>query len=400
MNRQQKRALNSKMGKAMEEEVKLYNKDSTSLTPKKLSKFSRIAGFVREWAKDNAFFERLWRTVEDMGIKAKRIQANYQRIMRTYNNIIKDDALREALYRAQAISTFFPDQRFVPDAEGRIIFRAPMDASPENSPEGLEISPGEVIILEGDAAQAYVDYQKAMMYMAKEQIRGMIAGGYVEQIKVAIEKLNAHKGRAISEVYVPNFPPNMTNDMIENMEYGEVIQLVKGLRRLVENSDAEFIDRSALTADELSDVVSLIGDNTTGLTKLAGELRNFEDFKKADYVPLMRYGKFVVTIVDKSQEQYLKATAKDKGAFKYKGELVTLNPKYILRRQHYESSRAADEARQKYISQYRDDVGVEVNPTIELDADKLKEQLEQKFSFEKTIIGQSIWLHGCKVRIT
>ena len=377
MNRQQKRALNSKMGKAMEEEVKLYNKDSTSLTPKKLSKFSRIAGFVREWAKDNAFFERLWRTVEDMGVKAKKIQANYQRIMRTYNNIIKDDALREALYRAQAISTFFPDQRFVPDAEGRIIFRAPMDASPENSPEGLEISPGEVIILEGDAAQAYVDYQKAMMFMAKEQIRGMIAGGYVEQIKAAIEKLNAHKGRAISEVYVPNFPPNMTNNMIENMEYGEVIQLVKGLRRLVENSDAEFIDRSALTADELSDIVSLIGDNTTGLTKLAGELRNFEDFKKADYVPLMRYGKFVVTIVDKSQEQYLKATAKDKGAFKYKGKLVTLNPKYILRRQHYESSRAADEARQKYISQYRDDVGVEVNPTIELDADKLKEQLEQ-----------------------
>jgi hypothetical protein len=39
MNRQQRRALNAKMGKAMDEEVKLYDKDSTTLTPTKLSKF-------------------------------------------------------------------------------------------------------------------------------------------------------------------------------------------------------------------------------------------------------------------------------------------------------------------------------------------------------------------------
>ena len=387
MNRQQRRALNAKMGKAMDEEVKLYNKDSTSLTPNKLSKFSRIAGFIREWAKDNAFFERVWRTVEDMGIKAKRIQANYQRILLTYNSIIQDDVLREALYRAQAISTYFPDQRFAPDAEGRIIFRAPMDASPENSPEGLEISPGEVIILEGDAAQAYVDYQKAMMYMGKEQIRGMIAGGYVDQIKLAIEKLNAHKGIAISEVYVPNFPPNMTNEMIENMEYGEVIQLVKGLRRLIENSDAEFIDRSALTSQEMAEIRNLLGDTGAtvprargdiGLIKLAGELRKFEDFKKADYVPLMRYGKFAVTIIDKNQEQYLKAKSTDKGAFKLsEGRYVTLNPKYLLRRQHYETAKQADEARQKYISQYRDNTGVEVKPTLELSEDNLKKQLRE-----------------------
>ena len=386
MNRQQRRALNAKMGKAMDEEVKLYNKDTTTLTPNKLSKFSRIAGFIREWAKDNAFFERVWRVVEDMGIKAKRIQANYQRILNNYNNIIKDDVLREAIYRAQAISTYFPDQRFTMDADGRIIFRAPMDASPANSPEGLEISPGEVIILEGDAAQAYMDYQRAMMYMAKEQVRGMIAGGYVEQIKSAINKLNFHKGRALSEVYVPNFPPNMTNDMIENMEYGEVVQLVNGLRRLLENTDAEFVDRSALTAQEIAEIQSILGvdDNMVvtdraqvGLIKLTGQLKKFEDFKRADYVPLMRYGKFVITIIDKNQEQYLDAQATDQGAFKYKGKYVTLNPKYLLRRQHYETRKEADEARARFTSEYREDVGVEVRPIMELNEDKLKEQLRQ-----------------------
>jgi hypothetical protein len=35
-----------------------------------------------------------------------------------------------------------------------------------------------------------MDYQRAMMYMAKEQVRGMIAGGYVEQIKSAINNMN------------------------------------------------------------------------------------------------------------------------------------------------------------------------------------------------------------------
>ena len=386
MNRQQRRALNAKMGKAMDEEVKLYNKDTTILTPKKLSLFSRIAGFIREWAKDNAYFERVWRVIEDMTIKAKRIQANYQRILNNYNRIIQDDVLRELIYRAQAISTYYPDQKFTMDAEGRIIFRAPMDASPANSPEGLEISPGEVIILEGDAAQAYMDYQRAMLYMAKEQVRGMIAGGYVEQIKSAINKLNFHKGVALSEAYVPNFPPDMTNEMIENMEYGEVIQLVKGLRRLLENSDAEFVDRSALTPIEIAEIQSLLGiDNNevvtdraqVGLVKLAAQLKKFEDFKRADYVPLMRYGKFVVSIVDKNQEQYNKAKATDKGAFKYKGKWVTLNPKYLLRRQHYETKKEADEARARFTSQYRDDVGVEIRPVMELNEDKLKEQLRQ-----------------------
>ena len=386
MNRQQRRALNAKMGKAMDEEVKLYDKDTTTLTPNKLSKFSRIAGFIREWAKDNAFFERVWRAIEDMTIKAKRIQANYQRILNNYNRIIQDDVLRELIYRAQAISTYYPDQRFTMDADGRIIFRAPMDASPENSPEGLEISPGEVIILEGDAAQAYMDYQRAMMYMAKEQIRGMIAGGYVEQIKSAINKLNFHKGVALSEAYVPNFPPDMTNEMIENMEYGEVIQLVKGLRRLLENSDAEFVDRSALTPIEIAEIQSILGvdDNMVvtdraqvGLVKLAAQLKKFEDFKRADYVPLMRYGKFVITIIDKNQEQYLNAKATDQGAFKYKGKYVILNPKYMLRRQHYETKREADEARARFTSQYREDVGVEVRPVMELNEDKLKEQLRQ-----------------------
>jgi hypothetical protein len=386
MNRQQRRALNAKMGKAMDEEVKLYDKDTTTLTPTKLSKFSRIAGFIREWAKDNAFFERVWRAIEDMTIKAKRIQANYQRILNNYNRIIQDDVLRELIYRAQAISTYYPDQRFTMDADGRIIFRAPMDASPENSPEGLEISPGEVIILEGDAAQAYMDYQRAMMYMAKEQIRGMIAGGYVEQIKSAINKLNFHKGVALSEAYVPNFPPDMTNEMIENMEYGEVIQLVKGLRRLLENSDAEFVDRSALTPIEIAEIQSILGvdDNMVvtdraqvGLVKLAAQLKKFEDFKRADYVPLMRYGKFVITIIDKNQEQYLNAKATDQGAFKYKGKYVILNPKYMLRRQHYETKREADEARARFTSQYRENVGVEVRPVMELNEDKLKEQLRQ-----------------------
>ena len=162
---------------------------------------------------------------------------------------------------------------------------------------------------------AFVTLTVAMMYMAKEQVRGMIAGGYVEQIKSAINKLNFHKGVALSEVYVPNFSLNMTNDMIESMEYGEVIQLVNGLRRLLENTDAEFVDRSALTTQEIAEIQTILGDDTSGLVKLTGELRSFEDFKKADYVPLMRYGKFVITIVDKEQKQYLDAQATDKGAF-------------------------------------------------------------------------------------
>ena len=397
-NRQQERALDSKTTKEMNEEKKTWSKDNSTMDMPKLARWSRIIGFVREWAIDNPLFERVWSTIEKLGIKAKRIQATFHAMMRNYNGLIKDPIMREMIYRAQIISQYYPNQKFRRDEEGRIIFRAPMDIKPEDSPEGIEIQAGEMIILDGDAALAYEQYQAAMLFIGREQIKGMIAGGYLDQLKEAINIINFHKGRAISEVYVPDLVDAQGNEIktdqqIEELTYEQVQGIVGALRRLLENSafDADFMDRSALTQMELNRITNLLGVDPVsqmpkrtkkknklgvGLLSLQNQMRQFEEFRLGgDYVPLMRFGNYSITIVDTSEEQYISAQPTEQGAMEVKGKVVKLNPKHILRRQHFETEREAEEGRTRYINQYRDQADVEVRGVVEVTADNVKEQL-------------------------
>ena len=399
MNRQQRRSLAARQKKAMNENVKLYGKDNSTMTMPKLALWSRIIGFVREWAIDNPIFERLWTVVENMGVKAKRIQATFHRMMLNYNALIKDPIMREAMYRAQIISQFYPNQKFRRDQDGRIIFRAPNDIKPEDSPEGIEIQPGEVIILDGDAALAYEQFQASMLFMGREQIKGAIAGGYLDQLKEAINIINFHKGTALSEVYAPTLVDKNGNEIntsnknideqLEELTYAQMQSIMQSLRHLLDGSDAEFYNRTALTKEALQNIRKIIGiDETglplrnskgiigTGLLSLQDQMRQFEEFRLGgDYVPLMRFGNYSITIINTSEEQYLEAKETTDGAFKYKGKWVTLNPNYIVRRQHYESEKEAEEARGKFMTQYSGNADIEVRPVLELTAENIKEQI-------------------------
>ena len=387
MNRQQKRALNAKMGKAIEEAEKVYSKDNTTMSMPKMSLIHRIAGFVRTWAKDNPLFERVWRVIEDMNTKAKQIQNTYQNILFRYSKMIQDPAMREALYRAQVISQYYPNRTFRPDQDGRIIFRMPMDFDSRNSPTGLPMTAGEVIILEGDLAQAYVEYQVAETFLAKEQIKAMITGGYLDQLKSAVEILKFHEGKALSSVYIPDLSNLNTDEELENITYQQMTGIISGLRRLLENKDAEFIDRSALTPSAIKDIEGILGVDPVagqpkatadlGLLKLHSQMRKFEEFKQSDYVPLSRFGDYVVSIVNNNEPQYLDATADDQGAMRVKGKLVKLNPAYLIRREHFETRREAEEARSKFINDWREDTGVEVRGVQEISQLNIKEQLEK-----------------------
>ena len=387
MNRQQKRALNAKMGKAMEENKKTYSKDNTTMDMPKMSLMHRIAGFVRTWAKDNPLFERVWRSIENMNTKAKQIQNTYQNILFRYSKMIEDPAMREALYRAQVISQYYPNRTFRPDQDGRIIFRMPMDFDSRNSPTGLPMTAGELIILEGDLAQAYVEYQVAETFLAKEQIKGMIAGGYLEQLKSAVETLKFHEGKALSSVYMPDLSNLNTDEELENITYQQMTGIISALRRILENRDAEFVDRSALTPSAIKEIQSILGVDPIaeqpkatadlGLIKLHSQMTKFEEFKQSDYAPLSRFGDYVVTIVNNNEPQYLDATATEQGAMKVKGKFVKLNPAYLIRREHFETKKEADAARIKFISDWREDTGVEVRNVQEISQLNIKEKLEK-----------------------
>ena len=230
MNRQQKRALDAKMGS-------IADVPPSSNETKNLSRFSRFIGFVREWAKDNKFFAALYDVVNSMQIKAQDLQGRFERRLFKYRAVVSDPALRELMYRAQAISQFYPNQKFTMNENGQIIFKAPMNVS--DGPKDLNIEPGETIILEGDLALAYVEYQGAIDFLVAEKMKGVIAGGYIDNLREGIRLINHYKGITLPLAWAPEFSNDMTDDQIESLQHADIVSIVKALRILRNNIKAE-----------------------------------------------------------------------------------------------------------------------------------------------------------------
>ena len=356
MNRQQERALNAKMGS-------IADVPPSSNETKNLGRFSRFIGFVREWAKDNKFFAALYDVVNEMQIKAQDLQGRFERMLFKYRAVVSDPALRELMYRAQAISQFYPNQKFTMNENGQIIFKAPMNVS--DGPKDLNIEPGETIILEGDLALAYVEYQGAIDFLVAEKMKGVIAGGYIDNLRAGIRLINHHKGVTLALGWAPDLSNDITDDQIESLQHAQIVSIIKALRVLRDNLKAEekatqmvlpLIPSFVFDAEsEIHSIEDILGvdanetpkdSNQIGLYRLDSEFAKYEEWKKGDYVPLMRYGKYFVAVINKNEKEYIDAKVGEYGSFERKvgkkTKLVKHNPKYLLNYQMFENKAEAE----------------------------------------------------------
>ncbi|HAT65655.1 MAG TPA: hypothetical protein DCS66_13840, partial [Flavobacteriaceae bacterium] len=162
LNRQQLKIVRKRVETA-QQKIDTSTDEKAEFKGPTLSWFSRWLGSMREWAGDNLPMAKLFTIIRTMEEKMKMLQGIYSSKLALYRYLVEQNpAASIAIRKAQAISQWYQTQnqgmKWVKDSNGQLVFRAPMDY--KGGPNDLDIQPGEVVILEGDIADAFLQYDK------------------------------------------------------------------------------------------------------------------------------------------------------------------------------------------------------------------------------------------------
>ena len=317
LNRQQERDLNRR-AMAAKQGVDKSTDAGANFGGKALSWINRWFGAMREWSVNNLPFAELFTIMQTMNYKAQGLQAQLTNELALYRAIVDSDPEIALLMRkAQALSQHYQDQgrgmKFFKNENGQIIISAPMDF--KGGPKDIDIQPGETIILEGDVADAFLQYDKVMDKALTEIRKGLIAGTYADELVEAITMLNkidrveleAEGQQFIQENWAQR---NLSTTELEELTGADVEAIVKGLltqatrisvigppTRGVNELDKKEIQRLRAMAGFLPNG-KVNTESQNGLGRLMQELKKYDRMREGTYVPFMRFGKFYIKVVN------------------------------------------------------------------------------------------------------
>lgn len=316
LNRQQENESIRTVDKLIQDYTQLHMEGSKRTEDQQIEdmgKFNKIFSHVRIWSDNNPIFTPLYQTVQQREQFSARLQFEFQK--KLHDNFIpamRDTQTNINITKALEISSqvegiYRPDR---PISEGgRITFIAKQDGKGA----GSTVKKGDVVILEGDAAQAYMDVQAVLQTANKEIIRGLIANENIKpMIEFAINVLKINRPD-LAEITIGDNPTpvlSYTKEQMENIEYDELKFIVDAL-----NDPSTYLQPSGRYSRELAESVSQVLSkdiieraadgsilNTrqagTGLNALLKELATYKRFKQSDYIPLQRYGNYFIAVKD------------------------------------------------------------------------------------------------------
>jgi hypothetical protein len=404
LNRQQLKIVRKRVETA-QQKIDTSTDEKAEFKGPTLSWFSRWLGSMREWAGDNLPMAKLFTIIRTMDEKMKILQGIYSSKLALYRYLIEQNpAASIAIRKAQAISQWYQTQnqgmKWVKDSNGQLIFRAPMDY--KGGPNDLDIQPGEVVILEGDIASAFLQYDKVMDQMVGEIRKGLIAGTYAEPLREALEIIN--------KFYKQQIP--LSTDQIEDLTSSDVRSIITELRRisdilefqnnvpygpLTPEQIAMLIPTGELTKKEIQRMRSLSGFTATGkpnlkakdsLGNLLQELNMYEQFAQGTYVPLMRFGEYFIKVTNPNEPKELPSKKGAAGAFlNQEGKWVTKNDNYLLYYEQFESKRDAENKMGDIQAKYGDMEGAVVS-TVQKNTIKELKQIVRERGMGLVGIGQ------------
>jgi len=280
--------------KAIDESGKAADKvtdleDGETINLKDLGRAEKMMMHFRGIALRYPFLQKLWGAITRMEQKARGIQTQFAMQMRRYYDVVnRFEGAKEALAKAHIISQQEGAQaKYKKDAQGRIIFVSPKSIN-TGGDNPIIINEGEVVVLEGDVANVYVEAQAAIETVLKEHLKGTIASSFIPQLKSAIAILAQFDSEALITLGID--PETVTDNDIENFEYSQIKAIVDGLITIP----------MPFLVENMASISVLLGGTETNLNALLEQARQFEEFKKFDYVPLQRYGTHAITVRDKA----------------------------------------------------------------------------------------------------
>jgi hypothetical protein len=351
-------------GKA-EDKVLAGTTPDTDVSLKDIGKVSKFMMHARGLAAKFPVVARMFRAVQGLEQKGRALQTQFAAQMRNYFDVInRMEGAKEILAKAHIISQQEGAQaRYRKDAEGRIVFVSPKTIT-TGGDNSITIMQGEVVVLDGALADVYEDSQTAIMSMLDEVKKGTIASTFVPQLKQSVEILSRMNPEALAAAGID--PNTFDGDVVENLQYGQLVTIINGLAAAPQLVRDRAMSASMNNPTNLSNMVEtlavdsatidvLIGTDATNLPALLKELRNFEELKQFDYVPLQRYGTHAITVKDDTGE-----------VVRYEHISVPLNEEKIA---GMTTSRKFSEVRSRLLNEYPASEGFEVSQVEEISED-------------------------------
>jgi len=312
------RNQNNGTGRKLEREIDAAKKANPNLIKDKdINSFSRIMNYASEWAQSIPLFGFMFRSIQAMDQKVRDIQAEFVTLMDLYIKVAKDPKAKSLLDKAHMISQepiivngkeVKNNTHYRMDQTGRITFVASRDRK-SGGANPVEVKKGEVIILEGDTAQAYEDAQVAINYVIMEDMRGKVASTFIDNIKDAISLLQTEEVQNVLRISGLPDLNTMTDDQIENITFSDVTYIVRSLQTALEYPTIPTTIKSRIETALGSD-----GEVKTSLFALQEEFAKINRWQQSDYVPFQRHGSHYVIVRQAPNEEELKVDPNAKGA--------------------------------------------------------------------------------------
>ena len=292
------------------------NEEARGVTSEKgLGTLGRIFSHARIWAKKYPIFERLYTAVHLRDQKTRQLQSEFLSKLQTYLKVMRNPTAAGLLTKAMEISQQVPGRYRKKENETQIVFIAERDGDGADS----TVKAGDVVILDGEVADAYESAMEAVQLMHLEIVRGLLGNEVSknkldEAISFITGNAGINMGIALDEkIFLDGTKSisELTDKDYENLTYEDIARLTTAVQNLQEviADNPEFLANQGITAERAtilnSEIATILGKPDeegapgAGLLALTAELKKYDDFKKTDYVPLQRHGSHYIVVKDK-----------------------------------------------------------------------------------------------------
>ena len=293
LNRTEKRKIVRDVEKYSVQMNEPYTKGG-STTPTKMGSIYKFIAHYTRIAADYPIFTPLFNFVQQRNGYTNFITQFFSgELGRKYLRIKEDPKAAEAINKAHIIA-LMTDTKYTKNAQGEIILTAPMDSSDKNR----SVKAGEVVVLTGDVADAFEDYDRVIATVNKTILQDQIAGEYGVHLIDAINFINK---------FLPNNGqlPDLTKmsqeereNFVEEFELKEGEGIVGLLTQVAMNYQNRLYGiESDLYMDEeqLTDLGNILRRLEEGFMVQA---KLHKSRSEGYYAPMSRYGTHFIAVKD------------------------------------------------------------------------------------------------------